>query len=112
MTGKGLWNGLKSYAGALLTVLLFPLFWTRAMALARRHRDVDERGAAKVGLAILVSIVILAGGAFVLFNFQQNAEHTMYTKSLDQRVAVAVGESFYQENVAAVAAADVALRVI
>ena len=112
MTGKGLWNGLKSYAGALLTVLLFPIFWSRAMRLARRHRDVDARGAAKVGLAILVSLAILLGGAFVLLTFQQSAEHTMYTKSLDRRVSVAVGESIYQENVAAVGAADVALPII
>src|SRR5688500_18837373 len=112
MTGKGLWDGLKSYVGALLTVLLFPIFWARAMALARRHRDADGRGAAKVGVAILVSLAILLGGGFMLLSFQQKAEHTMYTKSLDQRVSVAVGESSYQETVAAVAAADVALPII
>jgi hypothetical protein len=112
MTGKGLLGGLKSYVGALLTVLLFPILWARAMKLARRHRDADDRGAAKVGLAILVSVAILAGGAFVLLDFQTKAEHTMYTKSLDQRVSVAVGESLYQENVAAVGAADVALPII
>jgi hypothetical protein len=112
MTGKGLWNGLKSYVGALLTVLLFPLFWMRAMRLARRHSDADPRGPAKVGLAILISIPLLLGGAFVLVNFQEKAEHTMYVKSLDTRVALAVGESVYQENVAAVAAADVAIPII
>lgn len=112
MTGKGVWGGLKSYVGALLTVLLFPVFWSRAMRLARRHRDADARGVAKVGLAILVSVAILAGGALMLLTFQQKAEHTMYTKSLDQRVSIAVGESLYQENVAAVGAADAALPVI
>jgi hypothetical protein len=112
MTGKGAWNGLKSYVGALLTVILFPIFWMRAMKLARRHDDVDPRGAAKVGLAILVSVGILAGGAFVLVGFQEKAEHTMYTASLDRRIAVAVGESTYQENVAAVTAADAALPII
>ncbi|HUR24715.1 MAG TPA: hypothetical protein VM327_01725 [Candidatus Thermoplasmatota archaeon] len=112
MTGKGLWNGLKSYAGALLTVLLFPLFWSRSLRLARRHREVDASGVAKVAVAILLSIVILAGGAFALLSFQSKAEHTMYTKSLDRRVSVAVGETVYQENVAATAAADVALPII
>jgi hypothetical protein len=112
MTGKGLWNGLKSYVGALLTVLLFPLFWARALGLARRHKDADAMGAAKVGLAIVLSIAILAGGAFVLVGFQAKAEHTMYVKSLDARVSAAVGESLYQENVAAVEAADTALPII
>lgn len=112
MTGKGLWNGLKSYVGALLTVLLFPLFWARALKLAGRHKDSDPMGAAKVGIAILISIVILAGGAFALIGFQAKAEHTMYVKSLDTRVSAAVGESLYQENVAAIGAADVALPVI
>jgi hypothetical protein len=112
MTGKGLWNGLKSYAGALLTVLLFPLFWSRAFGLARRHKDVDPMGAAKVGIAIVLGVLILAGGAFAIIGFQEKAEHTMYVKSLDRRVSAAVGESLYQENVAAVAAADVALPII
>jgi hypothetical protein len=112
MTGTGLWNGLKSYAGALLTVLLFPIFWSRAMRLARRHKEDDARGPAKVAVAILASLAILAGGAFVLLNFQSDAEHRMYTGSLDQRVAVAVGESTYQEHVAAVEAADLALPII
>src|SRR5688500_17509401 len=112
MTGKGLLGGLKSYVGALLAVILFPVFWARSMRLARRHSGDDPRGPAKVGLAILASVAILAGGAFVLVGFQESAEHTMYTKSLDRRIAVAVGETTYQENVAAVAAADVALPVI
>mgnify|MGYP001607109022 CR=1 FL=1 len=112
MTGKGLANGLKSYVGALLTVILFPLFWMRSIKLARRHADVDPRGVAKVGLAILISVAILAGGAFVFLGFQAGAQHTMYTKSLDQRVSVAVGESVYQENVGAIEAADLALPII
>lgn len=112
MTGKGLLSGLKSYVGALLTVLLFPIFWVRAVKLARRHEDVDPRGVAKVGLAVVLSVAILAGGAFVLLGFQEKAEHTMYVKALDTRVAVAVGEKAYKDNVAAVAAADVALPII
>src|SRR5688500_5623738 len=107
MTGKGPFGGLKSYVGALLAVTLFPIFWARSMRLARRHAGDDPRGPAKVGAAIVVSIAILAGGAFVLVGFQESAEHTMYVQSLDRRVAVAVGETLYQENVAAVAAADV-----
>jgi hypothetical protein len=112
MTGKGLWNGLKSYVGALLTVLLFPLFWARALKLARRHHDADPRGTAKVAIAILLSLAILGGGLFVLVGFQAGAQHAMYTKSLDQRVRVAVGNSTWADNVAAVTAADAALPVI
>lgn len=112
MTGKGLWDGLKSYVGALLVVLLFPLFWARSFRLARRHADADPRGVAKVAVAIVVSVAILASGLFVLLAFQADAQHTMYTKSLDQRLSVAVGESDYQTNVAAVEAADVAIPII
>ncbi|MFA5944065.1 MAG: hypothetical protein WC876_06325 [Candidatus Thermoplasmatota archaeon] len=112
MTGKGLADGLKSYVGALLTVVLFPLFWLRSVKLARRHADVDPRGVAKVGLAIVLSVAILAGGAFVLLGFQSGAQHSMYVKSLETRVATAVGEKAYNDNVAAVTAADVALPII
>jgi hypothetical protein len=112
MTGKGLLSGLKSYVGALLTVLLFPIFWSRALKLARRHHDSDPQGVAKVGTAIVASVVILAAGGFVLYNFQEGAEHTMYAESLKTRVSVAVGEKTYQDNVAAVAAADLALPII
>jgi hypothetical protein len=112
MTGKGLLMGLKSYVGALLTVLLFPIFWLRALKLARRHQDADPRGAAKVGIAILLAIAILAGGAFVLIGFQSGAQHTMYTSSLQKRVSVAVGNSTWSEESAKVLAADTALPVI
>src|SRR5689334_3828274 len=111
MTGKALWSGLKSYVGALLTVVLFPLLWARSLRLARRHSDADPRGALKVGVAIVVSIVILAGGAYAILGFQEDAKAGMYA-SMDRRVATAVGESEYQDNVATVAASDVALPII
>lgn len=111
MTGKGLWSGLKSYVGALLTVVLFPLFWARSLRLARRHKDSDARGPAKVGVAILVSVLILAGGAYKLMEFQDGAKAGMY-RSMDRRLATATGESEYQDNVQAVASADLAIPII
>jgi hypothetical protein len=111
MSGKGLWSGLKSYVGALLTVVLFPLFWARSLRLARRHTDSDPRGPAKVGAAIVVSVLILAGGAYKLVDFQKDAKAGMYT-SMDRRLSAATGESEYQDNVQTVASADIAIPII
>jgi hypothetical protein len=111
MSGKTLWGGLKSYVGALLTVVLFPLFWLRSVRLARRHTEADRRGPAKVGVAIVLSVLILAGGAYRLVGFEQGAKAGMYS-SMDRRLAAAVGESEYQDNVATVTASDVALPII
>jgi hypothetical protein len=111
MTGKGLWSGLKSYVGALLTVVLFPLLWARSLRLARRHSGSDPRGPAKVGVAILVSVVILAGGAYKLIGFEKDAEAGMY-KSMDRRLSTATGESEYQDNAQTVASADIAIPII
>jgi hypothetical protein len=111
MSGKALWSGLKSYAGALLVVVLFPLLWMRSLRLARRHADADRRGPAKVGLAIVLSVLILAGGAYKVLAFEDKATDGMY-KSLDRRLATATGEAEYQDNVATIVASDVAIPII
>lgn len=111
MSGKALWSGLKSYLGALLTVVLFPLLWLRSLRLARRHTDSDRRGPAKVGAAIVLSVLILAGGATKLVAFQDKATDGMYA-SMDRRLATATGEAEYQDNAATVAASDVAIPII
>ena len=111
MNGKALWSGLKSYLGALLAVVLFPLFWARSLRLARRHAGADPRGPAKVGAAILVSVLILAGGAYSILGFDARARDGMYD-SMDTRLSAAVGESEYQDNVATVTASDLAIPII
>lgn len=111
MNGKAPTFGLKGYLGALVATLLFPLAWMRAMALARRHSDVDARGPAKVAVAIVLGIALAAGGVFVLLGFQANAQAGMYD-SMETRVATAVGETTYQDNVATITAANKAIPVI
>lgn len=111
MNGKAPTFGLKGYLGALVATLLFPLAWMRAMALARRHTDVDARGPAKVAVAIVVGVALAAGGVFVLLGFQANAQAGMY-ESMETRVATAVGESSYADSVAVIGAADAAIPII
>jgi hypothetical protein len=111
MSGKALWSGLKSYAGALLVVVLFPLLWLRSLRLARRHAGADRRAPAKVGLAIALSVLILAGGAYKVLAFEDKATAGMYS-SMDRRLATATGESEYQDNAATIVASDVAIPII
>lgn len=111
MSGKALWSGLKSYLGALLATILFPILWMRMVRLARRHRDVDPRGVMKVGVAIVVSLAILGGGVMQLTKFQDGAVTGMY-HSMDTRVKSAVGEAEYQDNVQTIGASDVAIPII
>lgn len=98
MNGKGRGSVLKAYLGALIAVVIFPLLWLRSLRLARRHTDVDARAPAKVVLAILVSVGILAVGAFALITLQRNATEGTYD-SLDGRMSVVLGESDYLANV-------------
>lgn len=97
MNGKGRGSVLKSYVGALIAVLLFPLLWLRALRMARRHTDVDPRGPLKIGLAIAVSVGILAVGGLGLLTLQRNATEGVYD-SLDTRMSILLGESEYQSN--------------
>lgn len=111
MSGKGRAAGLKSFLGALVAVVLFPVFWARSLRLARRHTDADPRGPAKVAVACAASLAILAVGAFTILGFERSATEGMYG-SLDMRLQAAVGETEYQENLATVAASDVAIPII
>ena len=111
MTGKGLWSGVRSYLGALLAVILFPILWAKALRFARRHKADDPRGVAKVGVAIVVGLVILGGVGMQFAKFQSSATRGMYT-SLDKRLSAAIGEQEYQDKVQTVGAADVAIPII
>jgi hypothetical protein len=111
MSGKALWSGLKAYLGALVAVVLFPIFWMRSLRLARRHAGDDPRAPAKVGLGIVAGVLIAAGGVYVLLDFQEGAIDGMY-RSMDTRLAAATGETAYQDSLAAIDAADAAIPVI
>jgi hypothetical protein len=111
MNGKALLGGLKSYLGALIAVVLFPVFWLRSLRLARRHADTDARGPAKVLAAIVASVLIGGGGIVLLLGFQADATAGMYD-SFETRLSSTVGEAEYQDSLAAVSAADAAIPVI
>lgn len=104
-------GGLKAYVAALVVTILFPLVWRRSLRLARRHAAEDPRAPLKVGAAIVVGVVILAGGAYLLVGFQEAAVDGMY-ESMETRLAVAVGETSYNDNVATVASANNAIPII
>ena len=104
-------GGLKAYVGALVATILFPLVWMRALRLARRHTDSDPRAPVKVAAAIAAGVGILLVGAFVLLQFQDRAIEGMY-ESMDTRLATAVGEKDYSDNVATVEAANGAIPII
>ncbi len=118
MAGKGLWSGVKNYGGMLVATIIFPILWMQSLRLAGRHVEADPRGRLKVLAAIAIGTGILAVGAFTLINFREDAlwrvEHTVEEgqpvekelgiyHSLDVRVAGAIGETEYQDNVAIVA---------
>src|SRR4029077_15544370 len=111
MKGAAIWGWLKSTVGALLAVLLFPIAWVKMLRLARRHKADDPRAVAKVAVGILVSLLVLAGGAYQFGKFQHGATNGRYT-SMDKRRPSAVGESAYQDNVAIVSSSDLAIPII
>lgn len=111
MSGDGPRRGLKSYLATLVATVLFPLLWLQALKLARRHQGDDPRARAKVVLAMGLGLVFLVGGAYVLVGFQADAKAGMYD-SLEDRLAVAVGESAYQDGLSAIEAANNALPKI
>lgn len=97
MSGKALWNGLKTYAASLVATILFPLLWLQALRLARAHAEADSRGRLKVLAAIAISMGIAAVGAFAVLSLQTTATSGIY-ESLDGRMATTLGESEYQTN--------------
>lgn len=111
MSESGRKRGFKAYLGTLVATLVFPILWMQALALARRHADADPRGRLKVLAAIAVSVGIALVGTVVLLGFFAQARAGMYD-SLDTRLATAVGETEYQEQVSAIDAAGLSLPII
>lgn len=111
MSGDAPRRGLKSYLATLVATIVFPLLWLQALGLARRHASDDPRARAKVLVAIVLGVLIALGGAYKLVEFQQGATTGMYT-SLEGRLAKAIGESEYQDSLAAIDAANNALPKI
>lgn len=105
MRGQAVADGARAYGTFLLRTLLFPLAWMWALAVARRHRETDPRAVARVGTAIVLGVVLAVGVTGLLWMFQQDARSEMYD-ALDGRLAVAVGESEYQDQVARITAAE------
>jgi hypothetical protein len=104
-------SGFKGYLVALVAVVLFPLAWLRSVRIARRHTDVDAKGPLKVAAAIAAGVGIALLGTIVLLGFQANAVEGMYD-SMDGRIALAVGESAYNDNQGTITAANGALPII
>lgn len=104
-------SGFKGYLVALVAVVLFPLAWLRSVRIARRHTDADPKGVLKVAAAIVAGVGIALLGTIVLLGFQANAVEGMYD-SMDGRVALAVGESAYNDNQAIVDSANNAIPII
>jgi len=111
MKGAAVWGWLKSTVGALLAVIVFPIAWMRMLRLARRHKADDPRAVAKVAAGIVVALLVAGGLGYEFNKFQHGATRGIYT-SMDKRLSAAVGEGEYGDNVATVAASDVAIPII
>ena len=111
MRGQAVADGARAYGTFLLRTLLFPLVWMWALAVARRHRDTDPRAVAKVGTAIAVGVVLAVGVTGLLWAFQQDARAGMYD-ALDGRLAQAVGEGEYQDQLSTIQAAEAQLDIL
>ena len=111
MSEAGGKRGLKMYLGTLVATVLFPILWMKALALARRHEDVDPRARLKVLVAIAASLGIALAGAYTLLSFFASAEAGMY-ESMDARLETAVGEAEYQEQLSIIEASNNALPKI
>lgn len=103
--------GARSWAGFLGRAIVFPLAWVWALGIARRHHEADPRGRSKVLAAILVGIVLTAGVGFLLYDFQEDARAGMYDQT-HGRIAVAVGESAWQEQWATINASNIAIGIL
>jgi hypothetical protein len=111
MSESGTKRGLKSYLGTLVATVLFPVLWMQALRLARRHEDVDPRARAKVVVAIVAGLAIGLAGTYALIGFFASSEEGMYD-ALNVRLAEAVGETEYKDQVATAGAAEKAIPII
>lgn len=107
-TGK---RGLKSYVATLVATVLFPVVWMQALRLARNHADQDPRARAKILAAIAISLGIAVVGGSVVLGFVNNAETGIYA-SMGDRLATAVGESEYQDQLSAAETAQKSIGII
>ncbi len=98
MEGRTVLGGLGRYFGWLVAVAVFPIAWAKAMGVAKRHQDTDPRSTAKVGIGIALGVLLLAGGIYYGVDFHGDNIHGMY-ESLDNRLAIALGNNAYNEAV-------------
>lgn len=106
MQAKALLSGLGNYAKNLVAVVVFPLAWLQAGRLAGRHKEDDPRGRAKVAVAALAGVALLAGAYLLVSGFVDGARDGIY-ESLDtgkDGLARAMGESEYRDSQTAVEA--------
>lgn len=111
MSEGGSRRGLKSYVGTLVATVLFPLLWLQALRMARQQSDSDPRARAKMLLAIAISLGIAFVGAYALLGFTANAQAGIYS-SMGERLAAAVGESEYNDQIQAIATAEKSIDTI
>ncbi|MEK6975585.1 MAG: hypothetical protein AABY18_04495 [Candidatus Thermoplasmatota archaeon] len=111
MSEAGGKRGLKMYLATLVATVLFPILWMQALSMARRHGEADPRARLKVLVAIAASLGIALAGTYVLLGFFASAQAGMYD-SLDTRIATAVGEAEYQEQLSIIEASNNALPKI
>lgn len=96
MAGRGPLGGLASYTGWLLSAIIVPLAWVRAMKVAKRHTDTDPKAPMKAVVGIIVGVLLFGFLAVQVLSFEQENTAGIYD-SLDGRLAVAIGENAYQE---------------
>ncbi|MGB0653077.1 MAG: hypothetical protein ACPGQL_07730 [Thermoplasmatota archaeon] len=100
--------GFQAYLAKLVSTILFPILWVQSLRLAKSQQEHDPRAVPKVAAAIVVSVLLGAGGAMVLMDFQETSTDGFYSQ-LESRMAGATGEADYQ---AAADAEATALGVI
>jgi hypothetical protein len=111
MSEPGGKRGFKAYLGTLVATILFPLLWMQALAFARRNAEADPRARAKVLVAIAASVVIAAAGFLAISGFLGGAKAGMYD-SMDTRLATAVGESEYQDQISIIGVNEQAIPIV
>ena len=111
MERRGLASGAKSWLVFLGRTVVFPLAWLWALGVARRHDEADPRARSKVLAGIAIGLVLTLGVGYLLYDFQEDARAGMYSET-ENRMALAVGESAYQEAWTTVNATDITLSVL
>lgn len=97
--------GFSTYLSSLVATVLFPLQWMRMMRVARAHESVDANGVKKVAAGAVLGLLLAAGGAFMVVDFEAGATAGIYD-TLDGRLSANLGNDQYLEHVAAAASAQ------